>query len=173
MHTVCILSLNRSCIFVYPYMDRLCHVGKKSILRLSLPGLVVTTRLLQFGCYPTIRTSEVFDDLQVCKINENLNLLLMGFKYDQDFISVAGSPRTARPCCYRRCHIRLYHFVIGWHFNFHQHAGRTFIEKCCSLIWFNPRPNVTLLCGRTQNQMLHSNVCQSMTKWYSQMWYPL
>ena len=40
-------------------------------------------------------------------------------------------------------------------------------------MWFNPRPNVTLLCGRTQNQMLHSNVYRPMAKWYSLMWYPL
>ena len=39
-------------------------------------------------------------------------------------------------------------------------------------MWFNRRPNVTLICGRTQSQMLHSNVRQTMTKWYSLMWYP-
>ena len=29
--------------------------------------------------------------------------------------------------------------------------------KCCSLMWF---------------KILHSNVCQPMTKWYNLMWYP-
>ena len=29
----------------------------------------------------------------------------------------------------------------------------------------------TLWCGRNQNQMMHSNVCQPMTKWYSLMCY--
>ena len=33
----------------------------------------------------------------------------------------------------------------------------------------NPRPSVTLLCGATQNQILHSNVCQPIA---SLMWYP-
>ena len=45
-------------------------------------------------------------------------------------------------------------------------------QKCCRLMWFNPRPSVPLLCGWTQNQMLRSNVCQPMTKWLSLMWSP-
>ena len=57
-------------------------------------------------------------------------------------------------------HIRLQHFHVILH------------VKRCSLIWSNPRPNVTLECGWTQNQMLHSYVCQPMTNWYSLMWYP-
>ena len=44
--------------------------------------------------------------------------------------------------------------------------------KCCSLMWIN-QPSVTLLYGRTQNQMVNSNVCQPMTKCYSLMEYPL
>ena len=34
------------------------------------------------------------------------------------------------------------------------------------------RSNV-LQCGWTQNQILHSNACQPMAKWYSPIWYPL
>ena len=33
--------------------------------------------------------------------------------------------------------------------------------------------SVAVLRGSTQNQILHSNVCQPMTKWYSLIWYPL
>ena len=40
-------------------------------------------------------------------------------------------------------------------------------------MWFNARPNLTLLCGWTQNQMLQFYVCQPITKWYTLMWYPL
>ena len=40
-------------------------------------------------------------------------------------------------------------------------------------MWFNPRPSGTLLCGRTQNHMLHFNMRQPMTRWYTLMWYLL
>ena len=40
--------------------------------------------------------------------------------------------------------------------------------KCCSLIWFNLGLNVTLLCGRSQNQMMHSNVVGPIVSLISQ-----
>ena len=46
-------------------------------------------------------------------------------------------------------HTRLQHFYMILH------------VKCCSLMWFNSRPNVTLYCGRTQNHSTNDQVIQS------------
>ena len=78
-----------------------------------------------------------------------------------------GHSRLGFKMFYRRYHIRVYYLVIDWHtlecniwiwvrscwsgtFDLGlnhirlQHFYMIKHAKCCSLIWFNPRPNVTL-----------------------------
>ena len=58
---------------------------------------------------------------------------------------------------YRGYYIRLHQFVIGWH------------TLECN-IWFWVRQHWSSTFGLGLNQMLHSNVCQPVTKWHSLMW---